>query len=41
MNRPILNIADLEYFTLNHGDRFDGRIGYIGAKLGAKQLGYN
>lgn len=41
MDHPILNIADLEYFTMNHGDRFDGRIGYIGAKLGAKQLGYN
>ena len=39
--RPILNIADLEYRTNEHAERYQARIGAIGAKIGAKKLGYN
>jgi uncharacterized cupin superfamily protein len=41
MNRPILNIADLEFTANEHGERFGCRIGAIGSKLGTKKLGYN
>jgi len=41
MPRPILNIDELEYFAMGHGERFAARIGHIGAKIGAQKLGYN
>ena len=41
MPRPIINIADLEFRTNEHGDRFASRIGSIGVKVGAQKLGYN
>lgn len=41
MDRPILNIAELEYRAWGHGERFEARIGAIAAKLGARKLGYN
>jgi uncharacterized cupin superfamily protein len=41
MDRPILNIADVEYRRWGHGDRFEARIGAIGGRLGAQKLGYN
>jgi uncharacterized cupin superfamily protein len=41
MNRPILNIADLEYYPMGHGERFEARIGAIGPRIGAQKLGYN
>jgi uncharacterized cupin superfamily protein len=41
MTRPILNIADLEFRPWGHGERYEARLGTIGAKLGAQKLGYN
>lgn len=41
MERPILNITDLEYRQWGHGDRFEARLGTISSKLGADRLGYN
>ncbi|GAA0711151.1 cupin domain-containing protein [Dokdonella soli] len=48
MNRPIINIADLDYQGFPGGipdharERFDGaRIGQAGRALGARKLGYN
>ena len=41
MNRPILNIAELEYHPWGRGERFAARIGAIGSRLGAQKLGYN
>jgi uncharacterized cupin superfamily protein len=39
--RPILNLSELEYRELSHGERFQARMGAIGAKIGAQKLGYN
>lgn len=49
MSAPILNIADIEleprpsaFAPTGHAaERFDARIGAIGARIGAKKLGYN
>lgn len=41
MNRPIVNLADLEFRTSSHGDRYEARMGAIGARIGAQKLGYN
>jgi uncharacterized cupin superfamily protein len=41
MIHPILNIADLEYFTNANGDRFEARIGLVSPRIGAQKLGYN
>ncbi|MSO89372.1 MAG: cupin domain-containing protein [Rhodospirillaceae bacterium] len=41
MNRPILNIDDVEYQTMGHGERFAARRGAVGQKIGAQKLGYN
>ena len=41
MARPILNIADLEFRPWGHGERYEARLGAIGARLGAQKLGYN
>jgi uncharacterized cupin superfamily protein len=41
MNRPILNIADLEFRPWGHGGRFEARLGAIASRLGAQKLGYN
>lgn len=49
MNRPILNIAEVELqprpaafaATGAAAERFDARMGFIGARLGAQKLGYN
>jgi uncharacterized cupin superfamily protein len=52
MNRPILNIADVDLQPWGHGapsmpgagtpdPRYQGRIGAIAPRLGAKKLGYN
>jgi uncharacterized cupin superfamily protein len=41
MNRPILNIADLEFRPWGHGERFEARLGAIASRLGAQKLGYN
>ena len=37
----ILNLADLNYETIQHGQRFECRMGEIGGRLGSKKLGYN
>jgi uncharacterized cupin superfamily protein len=51
MQKPILNLADLEFRAFGHGvdypgagqadEKFASRIGFIGDKIGAKKLGYN
>jgi uncharacterized cupin superfamily protein len=41
MPHSILNLADLDYEPLGHGDRFECRMGEIGGRLGSKKLGYN
>jgi uncharacterized cupin superfamily protein len=48
MDRPIINIADLDYQGFPGGipdharERFEGtRLGQIGRRLGARKLGYN
>jgi uncharacterized cupin superfamily protein len=41
MDRPILNIAELEYRRWGNGERFEARMGAIGGRLGAQKLGYN
>ncbi|MEW6444296.1 MAG: cupin domain-containing protein [bacterium] len=41
MERPILNVGDLQYRPWGHGERFEARIGAIGTRLGARKLGYN
>lgn len=49
MSHPILNIADVELYprpdsfaaTGAAKDRFDAQMGFIAARIGAKQLGYN
>jgi uncharacterized cupin superfamily protein len=40
-DRPIVNIAELEYRRWGNGDRFDARVGAVGGRLGAQKLGYN
>lgn len=41
MDRPIINIDDLEYHPWGRGERFEARMGAIGSKIGAQKLGYN
>jgi len=49
MTKPIINIADIELqprpadfaATGAAAERYDARMGFIGARIGAKQLGYN
>ncbi len=41
MSKQILNIDELEYMDLGHGDRFAARMGPISRKIGARGLGYN
>src|SRR5262245_33323076 len=41
MTKPIMNIEDLEFRPMAQGERFEARIGAIGAKVGAQKLGYN
>jgi uncharacterized cupin superfamily protein len=41
MDRPILNLADLDFRTWGNGEAYEARLGAIGARLGAQKLGYN
>jgi uncharacterized cupin superfamily protein len=41
MARPILNISELEYRPWSRGDKFEAKLGALGARLGAQKLGYN
>lgn len=41
MAHPIINIDDLEFMEIAHGDRFGARMGAIGGRIGARKLGYN
>jgi len=41
MNKPIVNIDDLDFMDWGHGDRFAARFGLISRKLGSRGLGYN
>jgi len=49
MNKPVINIADVELKSLPHGfaptggaqERYEARMGTLGNLLGARKLGYN
>ena len=41
MSGPVINLDQLEFHPWGHGDRFAARIGAIGARIGARKLGYN
>lgn len=41
MDKPILNIKDLEFMDWGQGERFAARFGLISRKIGANGLGYN
>ncbi|MCC7272802.1 MAG: cupin domain-containing protein [Alphaproteobacteria bacterium] len=48
MERPIVNLADLEYRTIGRSPtpadpdpRYEARLGAVGARIGARLLGYN
>ena len=41
MSRSIVNLDELEYRDWSHGNRFQARMGAIGARLGARLLGCN
>ncbi|NNL94676.1 MAG: cupin domain-containing protein [Xanthomonadales bacterium] len=41
MNKPILNINDLEFMDWGQGERFAARFGLISRRIGANGLGYN
>jgi uncharacterized cupin superfamily protein len=36
---PIKNIADAEFITQKHGERFEARLAQLGPQIGASQLG--
>lgn len=38
---PLVNIDDLEYREIRHGERFLSRMGEIAGRIGARKLGYN
>jgi uncharacterized cupin superfamily protein len=41
MSGQIINIDELDFQPWGHGERFEARIGAIGARIGAAKLGYN
>ncbi len=41
MSGPIINMDQLEYHPWGNSDRFEARIGAVGARNGATKLGYN
>ena len=41
MDKPIINIDELEYMDWGHGDRYAARFGLMSRKLGSRGLGYN
>jgi len=41
MTGCILNVADIEYRDWGHGDQFAAKLGTVGARVGARRLGYN
>jgi uncharacterized cupin superfamily protein len=38
---PIVNLAELEFRSMSHGERFEAKLGPIGPRIGAQKLGYN
>lgn len=38
---PILNIDDVQYRDVGHGEKFAARVGDVGGRIGASKLGYN
>jgi len=41
MAKPIINLEDLDFQDWGHGERFAARLGAIGPRIGARNLGYN
>lgn len=39
--KHIVNLNDLEFDQVSHGDKFEAKDGAIGPRVGAKQLGYS
>ncbi len=37
---PILNVSEVEYSTWGNGGAFEAKLGPVGARLGARKLGY-
>ncbi|MEJ2127462.1 MAG: cupin domain-containing protein [Woeseiaceae bacterium] len=40
MNKPVINVEDLEYKAFGKGDKFHAERGQVSPLIGAKQLGY-
>ncbi|MBB5014296.1 cupin domain-containing protein [Rehaibacterium terrae] len=40
MNRPILNIDEIEFEPWRHGKKYEARPGQIARRIGARKLGY-
>jgi uncharacterized cupin superfamily protein len=38
---PILNAADVQFRSTEHGEKFAARVGDVGGRIGASKLGYN
>ena len=41
MKARIINIEEVPYQAISHGDRYECKVAWVGAKTGAKKLGYN
>ena len=41
MPPDVINLDELEFHDWQHGERFEGRMGEIATRLGARKLGYN
>ena len=41
MNKPVINIDDIEYRKFGKGDKFEASRGEVSRRIGAKQLGYS
>jgi uncharacterized cupin superfamily protein len=41
MTKPVLNLADVEFDDVEENGRYTSRRGTIGARIGARKLGYN
>jgi uncharacterized cupin superfamily protein len=41
MNKPVINIDNLEYMDWGHGEKYAAKFGLISRQLGSRGLGYN
>jgi uncharacterized cupin superfamily protein len=40
MNKPILNLDEVEFEPWRHGEKYEARLGQIAQRIGARKLGY-